>query len=236
MKTILKNINNWNNEIKNLNLFQSLNFVIDNLKGKKIFSTSFSIEDQIITYALNELNKEILIFTLDTGRLFNETYNTFQQTQEKYKNLKIKTLFPLENQINNYILKNGINGFYNSVKQRKECCKIRKVIPLNRALQDAKLWITGIRSEHSISRKKNNFLEYDKLHNLIKFHPIIKWTLEEVENYIKKHTIPIISLYKKGFKSIGCAPCTRKIDIGEDFRAGRWWWENSNHKECGLHQ
>lgn len=236
MDKILNQINNLNNKIKNISLSEVLDLVIHQIKGKKVFSTSFGIEDQVITYALNKLNKEISIFTLDTGRLFNETYSVFHQTQEKYKNLKIEVFCPLESDVNKYILKNGVNGFYNSVEQRKECCRIRKVVPLSRALKDAKLWISGIRAEHSTNRKRMNFLEYDKSYNLIKFNPLLNWTLKQVEDYINKHTIPFISLYKKGFKSIGCSPCTRAIEEGQDFRSGRWWWENSFNKECGLHK
>lgn len=236
MELILNKINNWNNKIKSFSLFKKITFMIDQIEGKKAFSTSFGIEDQIITHVLNEINKKIFIFTLDTGRLFNETYDTFHRTQEKYKNLQIHTFFPLEKDLNKYILKNGINGFYNSIEQRKECCRIRKVVGLKTALKDVKLWITGIRSEHSTKREKMEFLEYDPLYNLIKFHPLLKWTLKQVEEYIHLYSIPFIALYKKGFKSIGCAPCTRAIKKGENFRSGRWWWENSDNKECGLHR
>lgn len=235
MKTILNQIINWNQIIQNLSLLDSLNFVINQIKGKKAFSTSFGIEDQIITHILNKINKDVFIFTLDTGRLFNEVYDTFYRTQKKYKNIKIQTFFPLEHDINNYIINNGVNGFYNSIKKRKECCKIRKVIPLTRALRNIKIWITGIRAEQSIHRGKMNFLEYDKSYNLIKFNPLLKWTYKEIYDYINNHNIPFISLYKQGFKSIGCMPCTRPVKESEGLRSGRWWWEKSMNKECGLH-
>lgn len=235
MKKILNQIINWNEIIQNLSLLDSLNFIFNKIKGKKAFSTSFSIEDQIITYILNKINKKILIFTLDTGRLFNEVYATFYQTQKKYKNIKIKTFFPSEHDINNYIDKNGINGFYKSIEKRKECCKIRKIIPLTRALKNVNLWITGIRAEQSIYRGQMNFIEYDKSYNLIKFNPLLKWKYKEINNYITNNNIPFVSLYRKGFKSIGCMPCTRPIKKNEDLRSGRWWWEKSINKECGLH-
>lgn len=235
MKEILSQIINWNKKIKTLSLLDSLNFILNNIKGKKAFSTSFGVEDQIITHVLNQINKDIFIFTLDTGRLFYEVYDTLSQNQKKYKNIKINTLFPLEHDINNYILKNGINGFYNSIEQRKECCRIRKILPLARALSNVKLWITGIRKEQSEYRSKMNFLEYNISYNLIKFNPLLEWTDNQINDYIKDYNIPVISLYNKGFKSIGCYPCTRAIKNNENSRNGRWWWEKSINKECGLH-
>ncbi|MCB9202216.1 MAG: phosphoadenylyl-sulfate reductase [Flavobacteriales bacterium] len=238
MENIKGNINldKLNNDIKNLSLEDAITLVSRQFEGKKVFSTSFGIEDQLLTHVLNELNLNIEVFTLDTGRLFEETYNTFHRTQEKYKNISIKTYFPLQSDIDTYIRENGVNGFYNSVEQRKECCRIRKVVPLGQALQDAQLWITGIRAEQSDNRQDMNFLEFDEKYQLVKFNPLLNWKLEEVEDFVYKNTIPFISLYKKGFKSIGCAPCTRAIQEGEDFRAGRWWWENPTKKECGLHE
>ena len=232
----INEIEQWNNQLEGLSLQESLKFICEKIQNKKVFSTSFGVEDQVITHAINELNLPIEIFTLDTGRLFEETYNTFHRTQEKYKNITISTYFPLQSDIDHYIKNNGINGFYNSVEQRKECCRIRKVVPLNQALQGVSLWITGIRSEQSDNRNDMQFLEYDTHHQLIKFNPLLRWTLQEVEDYLNENTVPFISLYKKGFKSIGCAPCTRAIEEGEDFRAGRWWWENPTNKECGLHE
>lgn len=237
MNDIINNIEKLNKKISKFSILESLIFISNQkFNKKKVFSTSFSVEDQIIIYNLNKIkNNNILVFTLDTGRLFDETYQVFDKTQKKYKNIKINIFFPSENDLNKYIIQNGINGFYHSIEKRKECCKIRKVIPLNRALENVDLWITGIRSEQSNNRKNKQILEFDKSRNLIKFNPILNWKLEEVEEYIHKHSIPFNPLHNKGFKSIGCKPCTRSIKEGEEFRSGRWWWENINKKECGLH-
>lgn len=234
MDKIKNELSNYNSILEKLNLEESLSYVIDNIEGKKVFSTSFGIEDQLLTHFINLINKEVSVFTLDTGRQFNETYEVFDKTQNKYKNIDLKVYYPNEDQIQEYVKEEGINGFYNSVESRKKCCFVRKVVPLKRALEGADIWITGLRAEQSANRETMQFLEWDEDNKLIKFNPLLKYTLEEVEEVVNKYNIPINSLYKKGYLSIGCAPCTRAIEKGEDFRAGRWWWENGK-KECGLH-
>ncbi|MBA2614136.1 MAG: phosphoadenylyl-sulfate reductase [Bacteroidetes bacterium] len=212
----------------------SLALLANEFPGDVVFSTSLGYEDQVITHLIFSTNLPIEIFTLDTGRLFPETYSVLESTLQRYKK-QIKTYYPQTEEIEKLVSQKGPNSFYESLDNRKECCYIRKVEPLKRALKGNKIWITGIRAEQSGNRKDMPALEWDEGNQIIKFHPIINWTLEEVKNYIAKHNIPYNSLHDKGFVSIGCAPCTRAIKEGEDFRAGRWWWEQNDKKECGLH-
>ncbi len=202
--------------------------------GQVIFSTSFSMEDQVITHAIVQEQLPVSIFTLDTGRLFAETYSVWSSTAERY-NISIKTYYPQAAALEALITANGPNGFYGSVENRKACCHIRKVEPLQRALAGQKVWITGIRAEHSLNRHDMEQLEWDESNGVIKYHPLLYWTGKDVQSYIRENGIPYNPLHDKGFVSIGCAPCTRAIRPGEDFRAGRWWWEEEGKKECGLH-
>lgn len=213
---------------------ETLSFLANEYKDKVVFSTSFGQEDQAITALIGQNNLPITIFTLDTGRLFQETYEVFHKTLKKYKT-DIKTYFPDTTAVEELLNKKGPNSFYESVENRKECCFIRKVAPLTKALKGNAIWITGLRAEQSENRSDLAFFEYDAHFDIIKFNPLLKWTLEEVQKYIDDNNVPQNTLHKKGFVSIGCAPCTRAIAPGEDIRAGRWSWESS-HKECGLHQ
>ena len=219
---------------KNLSIEETLAFLANEFSEKVVFSTSFGQEDQVITalIATNEL--PIKIFTLDTGRLFQETYDVFHKTLKKYK-VNIQTFYPETSQVEQLLNTKGPNSFYESVENRKECCFIRKVVPLKKGLAGNKVWITGLRAEQSENRNDLALFEYDAHFDIIKFNPLLKWTLAEVQKYIDDNNVPQNSLHKKGFISIGCAPCTRAIVEGEDIRAGRSSWESS-HKECGLHQ
>jgi phosphoadenosine phosphosulfate reductase len=230
------NTKNLEQLINGKSLEESLVRLANYSEGKIVFSTSFGIEDQVITHAIaTQALKNIEIFTLDTGRLFNETYSVWSRTNENY-GIKIKSYYP-ENQIlEQFIDENGINAFYRSVELRKQCCFIRKVEPLQRALAGAKIWITGLRAEQSANRSNLALVEWDENYQLFKFNLLLHWTAEEVKNYVKKNNIPYNTLHDKGFVSIGCQPCTRAIREGEDFRAGRWWWEDNSKKECGLHK
>jgi phosphoadenosine phosphosulfate reductase len=202
--------------------------------GKKIvFSTSFGQEDQAITYAIASRKLEIEIFTLDTGRQFQESYELIDLTVKKL-GFNLTTYFPQTAAVENLVATKGFNSFYSSVENRKECCFIRKIEPLNRALQGADVWITGLRAAQSDNRADMPMIEWDAQKNLYKINPLIDWSFETLENYLTEFKIPQNPLHKKGFISIGCAPCTRAIAVGEHPRAGRWWWENSQ-KECGLH-
>lgn len=211
---------------------ENLDDLLRTFSGKVVFSTSFGIEDQAITHLLS--GKAVRIFTLDTGRLFPETYSTWSTSIERYK-LNIETYYPDTMALQQYISKEGPNGFYTSIENRQKCCAIRKVEPLERALKGAKVWITGIRAAQSPDRQSIPLLEWDQKHELIKYHPLLFWSDDQLKDFVQKHHIPYNTLHDRGFVSIGCAPCTRAIKPGEDFRAGRWWWEDSSKKECGLH-
>ncbi|WP_130734273.1 phosphoadenylyl-sulfate reductase [Flavobacterium sp. J27] len=234
MDKIKERLAEFNSMLQELSLEESIAFVNDNFEGKKVFSTSFGIEDQVLTHFLYPFKNDVSFFTLDTGRMFNETYEVFQKTQTKYKGLEIKTYLPNQQDVQDYIDTDGINGFYDSIESRKKCCFVRKVIPLRTALQGASVWVTGLRAEQSQNRESMAFLEWDEDNQLVKFNPLLHYTLGELETLVNQNNIPLNSLYKKGYLSIGCAPCTRVLVEGEDFRAGRWWWENGK-KECGLH-
>ncbi|MGU9938022.1 phosphoadenylyl-sulfate reductase [Empedobacter brevis] len=216
-------------------LEEKLKFLNNHVQAKLVFSTSFGFEDQVISHAiLSQKLKNIEVFTLDTGRVFQETYNTWNKTELKYQS-KIKPYYPPTEELESFVTENGINPFYDSVELRKQCCYIRKVIPLNRALKEASVWITGLRAEQSNNRHDMHEIEFDEERQLFKFNPLIDFTTEDCFNYLKENRVPYNSLHEKGFISIGCTPCTRAIRKGEDFRAGRWWWEDNSKKECGLH-
>ena len=226
---------NLSRQISGLPISETLHLFTELFPGQVSFSTSFSLEDQVILHHIAVENLPIHVFTLDTGRLFPETYSVWTATLEKY-GIPIHAFNPDETKLENYVTGKGPNAFYESVENRKECCYIRKVEPLKRALAAQKIWITGIRAEHSGSRSQLHLLEWDESHQLNKYNPLLQWTQEEVLHYISKHEVPHNILHDRGFVSIGCQPCTRAIRAGEDFRAGRWWWEEADKKECGLHE
>jgi phosphoadenosine phosphosulfate reductase len=228
-------LNKLKYELNDLDLVQQLQYLADKYSGKLVFSTSFGWEDQVITHLIFSNNIPIKVFTLETGRLFPETYYVWNRTLEVY-NQPIHAYYPDTNAVQEMVNAKGPNSFYESVEHRKECCYIRKIEPLKRALTGNEIWITGIRAEQSANRDDMENLEWDEGNKLIKFHPIFNWSLEDVKNYIKKHNIVYNTLHDRGFPSIGCAPCTRAVQPGEDFRAGRWWWEDQSKKECGLHE
>jgi phosphoadenosine phosphosulfate reductase len=221
-------------ELKNNSVEEDLEKIASLFPGEVVFSTSFSLEDQVISHIIFSKKLNIEVFTLDTGRLFPETYSTWNRTLEKYGQ-KITAYYPNAETLGEFVREKGPNSFYESVENRKQCCNIRKVEPLQRALKGKKVWITGIRTEHSPNRKDFTKLEWDDVNQVIKYHPLLYWTTKEVSDRIFIDDIPYNSLQDKGFVSIGCAPCTRAIKPGEDFRSGRWWWEDNTGKECGLH-
>lgn len=208
--------------------------MVNQFPGQVTFSTSFSYEDQLVSHKILSNTFPISIFTLDTGRLFPETYSVWNSTNENY-HTRVTAYFPDQSLLQNLVAEKGPNSFYESVENRKGCCYIRKVEPLKRALKGNSIWITGLRAEHSENRNDMSQVEWDPGNNIIKYHPILHWTTEEVKQYINENNIPYNPLHDKGFVSIGCAPCTRAVRPGESFRAGRWWWEDSTKKECGLH-
>ena len=216
------------------NVVESIANIASAHSDKVVFSSSFSWEDQIISHLIFKNNIPVKVFTLDTGRLFSETYTTWSNTVDRYQK-KIEAYYPNEISLQEFVSSKGPNSFYDSVENRKQCCFIRKVEPLQRALKRNEVWITGIRAAHSNGRSDMPMIEYDGSNNIVKFHPLMHWTTEEVTDFIKAEGIPYNPLHDKGFVSIGCKPCTRAINPGDDFRAGRWWWEDSSKKECGLH-
>lgn len=220
-------------ETEGLSLSDTLAYLAANFADQVVFSTSFGQEDQVITHLIFSNSIDIQIFTLDTGRLFQETYNVLDSTQARYGQ-KIKVYYPDTAALEQLLEEQGPNGFYYSVENRKTCCQVRKIAPLERALRGQQVWITGLRAGQSENRSQMDAFEYDSRFGVIKYNPLINWSLDEVEAYLDTHRIPQNALHKQGFVSIGCAPCTRAIEPGEDIRAGRWWWEQS-HKECGLH-
>lgn len=224
-----------NKQLKGLNCLEILKFFSEYVDGKIGFGTSLGAEDQILTHIIASNNLDIEIFTLDTGRLFPETYDLIDRTNKKY-NIKIKTMFPDSEIIENMVSEKGINLFYDSVENRKLCCHNRKILPLKRALENKSAWITGLRQQQSITRTDLQILEWDENNNLLKINPLIKWSEDEVWDFINNEKIPVNPLHKKSYPSIGCQPCTRAVMPDEDIRAGRWWWENPENKECGLHK
>lgn len=229
-----KHISRVEDQLNVLSIDEVLADLSKQFPGQVTFSTSFSFEDQVITHKILSNQLPISIFTLDTGRLFAETYSVWSATNERYDST-IKAFYPDNSLLETFVAEKGPNSFYESVENRKACCYIRKVDPLKRALRNNAIWITGLRAEHSADRHNMPQVEWDESNGLIKYHPILHWTTEEVKKFINQNNIPYNPLHDKGFVSIGCAPCTRAIKPGEDFRAGRWWWEDNTKKECGLH-
>jgi len=212
-----------------------LKWSLDNLHPRIAMASSFGAEDVVVIDMMMKINPKSRIFTLDTGRLNQETYDVMDEIRKKY-DINIEVMFPDQNEVEQMVRVNGLNLFYNSIGNRKLCCGIRKVHPLNRMLSTLDGWITGLRADQTEVRLQANKIEIDEQHNgMIKINPIIEWTWEQTWDYIKKNNIPYNKLHDNGFPSIGCEPCTRAIKPGEPLRAGRWWWESDSQKECGLH-
>lgn len=204
------------------------------IAGRVTFSSSLGLEDQAILHAIAASAPDFDVFTLDTGRHFPETLETVEASEQRY-GLKIRLLAPDASEVEQLVARDGVLGFRQSIEARKACCEVRKVRPLNKALKGAAGWITGLRRSQSGGRADTPFAAWDAVHNLVKLNPIADWSLETLEAYIARHDVPVNVLHARGFPSIGCQPCTRAVRPGEDIRAGRWWWENEDGKECGLH-
>lgn len=228
-------IQTWNEKLKGSSPHDVISYFYKNFPDQILFSTSLGLEDQALTEIIASVDNNANIITLDTGRLFPEIYDLIDRTSKKY-GVKIKLYFPNEEDIEEMVNSKGVNLFYDSIENRKLCCQLRKLDPLNRAMEGYKGWITGLRKDQSVTRTDMQLIEWDENYNMIKINPIIHWTEKDVQDYIGAKGIPVNPLHKKGFSSIGCQPCTRAIEPGEDIRAGRWWWEDPETKECGLHQ
>ncbi|KPQ09037.1 MAG: phosphoadenosine phosphosulfate reductase CysH [Algoriphagus marincola HL-49] len=228
-----KNMQDLERRLNQLSAGEGLALIADIFPEKVVFSTSLGQEDQVITQLIVSKNLPIQIFSLDTGRLFPETLELLARTESKYKT-RIKVFYPETTSVERLVSDMGINGFYESVENRKSCCFVRKVEPLKRALAGNEVWVTGLRAEQSANRNSMKRIEWDEANQILKYNPLLDWSFDQMLTYIEEHKIPYNPLHDQGFISIGCAPCTRAILPGEDARAGRWWWEDSK-KECGLH-
>lgn len=201
---------------------------------QSVFTSSLGMEDQVLTWAIAVSGAPIRVVTLETGRLFSETLSLLQITRERY-GIEIEEFTPNQGELDLYQAKFGIDGFYNSVVARKACCDVRKLRPLKKALAAADAWVTGLRRSQSGNRASTAFVEWDEVRQLIKFNPLADWSAEQIQQAVSAHEIPVNPLHFRGYPSIGCEPCTRAIKPGEQERAGRWWWEQDNSRECGLH-
>ena len=228
-------IDKLNQKYENATAEELLKGFLSSFKGTIALSSSLSIEDQVLTHIICNIDKTTKIFTLDTGRLFPDTYDLIHRTNSKF-GIKMKVYFPEAGEVEQMVNTKGINLFFESVENRKLCCNLRKIRPLKRAFQGLEVWICGLRREQSVTRQDMQRIEWDEGNGIIKLNPLIDWTEDEVKEFIKINGIPYNPLHDKGFPSIGCQPCTRAIFPGEDIRAGRWGWENPETKECGLHK
>ncbi len=204
------------------------------LGGRVVFTTSLGIEDQVITHAIGTDALAIDVVTLETGRLFAETVELISATESRY-GIAIRRYVPVKQDVEAYVAQYGLNGFYDSVEARHACCGVRKVKPLARALEGAAIWVTGLRRGQSGNRADTPFAEFDAERGLIKINPLADWDIDRIKAYVVSQDIPVNPLHERGYPSIGCEPCTRAIKPGEPERAGRWWWENDEKRECGLH-
>ncbi|MCF6331504.1 MAG: phosphoadenylyl-sulfate reductase [Sulfurimonas sp.] len=227
-------INDLNKKFKNVKAEEILKYFFEKYGNKVALSSSFGVEDQVLTHMMLSLDKKMNIFTLDTARLHPQTYSVMDATNLKY-GVKVNVFFPDTDDVEKLYQSQGINGFYESIQNRKACCFTRKIKPLQRALSSLDVWITGLRASQSITRQNLSLIEYDEVNKVIKVNPLLHWSEDEIWDFIKKYKVPYNSLHDEGFPSIGCAPCTRAVESGADVRSGRWWWENPEHKECGLH-
>ena len=224
-------IEDLNRKVEGMSPQEVLGYFLEEYKGKIVQASSMGVEDQVITDLIAGIDRVTRIFTLDTGRLYQETYNLIQHTNEEY-GMTIEVFFPDYKKVQDMVRDKGINLFYKSVENRKLCCSLRKNESLKRALKGMDVWICGLRKDQTISRFFNKMVEWDEQHSLLKVNPIINWTEKQVWDYIRENMVPYNVLHDKGFPSIGCKPCTRAIQPGEDTRAGRWWWENSEPIHC----
>ncbi|WP_282036260.1 phosphoadenylyl-sulfate reductase [Saccharicrinis aurantiacus] len=228
-------INALNQQFKDASPIELITFFLDKYEDKIALSSSLGAEDQVLTQMVTSIKSDASIFTLDTGRLFPETYDLIDRTSKKYKT-NIQVYFPQPTAVEAMVKEKGINLFFDSIENRKQCCNTRKIEPLKRAFKGLDAWICGLRADQSVTRSEIQLIEWDENNNIVKINPLAFWSEQDVWDYIDEKGIPVNPLHKKGFPSIGCQPCTRAIMEGEDVRAGRWYWENPDTKECGLHK
>jgi phosphoadenosine phosphosulfate reductase len=224
----------YRNELAGLSAAEILKWASSKFGSRVALATSFGAEDQVLTDLWAGIGKPPRLFTLDTGRFFQETYDVMHATLHRYA-IRCEVFAPDAVELARLVEAHGPNLFYESVEKRKACCEVRKTRPLERALSGLEAWITGLRTEQSVTRAGVEPIEWDEAHRLYKICPLHDWTEDRVWAYIREHAVPYNALHDKEFRSIGCAPCTRPVAPGEDVRAGRWWWEQPEHRECGLH-
>jgi phosphoadenosine phosphosulfate reductase len=236
LDTRILNFAETSQHLEELTAAEIVKWALKRFESRLSLACSFQAEGSVLIDLMHKVRgNDFRVFTLDTGRLNQETYDCMAAVRERY-GVQIEVFFPEAGAVQKLVRENGVNLFYDSVEQRKSCCLVRKVEPLNRALKNLDAWMTGLRREQAISRADVRKIELDRDHgDIVKINPLADWSHDEVWGYIRKHDVPYNRLHKQGFPSIGCAPCTRAVKPGEDLRAGRWWWENSNSKECGLH-
>jgi len=227
-------IKHFNDTYKDKTPQELLTYFLETYGDRIVLASSLGVEDQVLTDMILKINPKARIFVLDTGRLNQETYDTMADTRVNY-NLNYEVVFPDSQAVAFMTNQKGPNLMYESYESRKWCCTLRKVEPLKRALKNCDAWITGLRKEQSLARQDHELVEFDSVHNAIKLNPLVNWTTEQVWDYIKAYEVPYNKLHDEGYPSIGCAPCSRAIQPGEDIRAGRWWWEKETQKECGIH-
>lgn len=229
-----RDVERYTIEIDRLSAQDTVRWAIERYGPELVLASSFAAEDVVLIDLAAEVGRPIRVVTLDTGRLHQETYDVMDAVREKY-GLAIDVFSPRADDVQRMVTVKGLNLFYRSIEERKECCGVRKVEPLRRALAGATAWMTGLRREQSMTRSELRSLEWDAGNRLPKVNPLRDWTWDDVWRHIRAHNVPYNALHDRGFTSIGCAPCTRAIGAGDDLRAGRWWWEHPDTKECGLH-
>jgi len=223
-----------NEKLQKKSTEEIIRYFLANYPNKVTLGSSLGAEDQVLLDIMSKCCRDFTVFTLDTGRLFPETYDLIDMTNKKY-GMAIKVFFPDSRQVEKMVNSKGINLFYDSIENRKQCCYIRKIEPLKKALPGNDVWVTGLRKDQSLNRFNTQLVEWDSSYSIIKVNPLLTWAEKDVWAYIKQNDVPYNPLHDKGFPSIGCQPCTRAVIPGEDFRSGRWWWEAPEHNECGLH-
>lgn len=227
-----------NKKLSGLSAEEVVAYFVENYSGHIALASSLSIEDQTLSHIIRKIDptgEKCRIFTLDTGRLFPETYSLISKSLQVFGK-PLEVYFPDNEAVEEMVNSEGINLFYSSIEARRRCCRVRKIEPLKRAFKGLEVWICGLRHEQSVTRSDIRVVEWDEGNNLLKVNPLIDWSEEQTWDYIHKNSVPYNPLHERGFLSIGCQPCTRAVAEGEDIRAGRWWWENPEQKECGLHK
>ena len=220
--------------LENASAQQVLEWAVKHFGERVALACSFGAEDVVLAHMAQTVSNTFRVFSLDTGRLNSETYETMDRLRSRY-NLHIEVMFPQADAVQAMVREHGVNLFYDSIEHRKKCCGVRKVEPLQRVFVTLDAWVTGLRREQNVTRVDTPKVEWDEANGLVKLNPLADWSSEDVWQYIDEHNVPYNPLHKRGYPSIGCAPCTRSVQPDEDPRAGRWWWENPDTKECGLH-